>query len=210
MLENYKQNQDGIIEQISKEPFYYDNQYSESRYSIFSDRGNILNLRLGYIIGSLGKIPESLLDVGYGNGDFLINCKNFIKNLYGNDIEPAYPLPEGIDFISDITTKEVEVITFFDSLEHFHDIEFVKDLKCKYVIISLPWCYNGLDDKWFLNWKHRKPNEHLHHFNHISLEKFMNRNGFRMLNFCNLEDKIRIDNSLSPNILTACFIKKTK
>lgn len=208
MLENYKKNKFGVIEQIVKYPFSYDSIYSDSRYSIFSDRGNILNLRLGYIIGSIGKVPESLLDVGYGNGDFLNNCKNFIKSLYGNDIDPVYPLPEGINFVEDITSHSVEVITFFDSLEHFHNIDFVKDLKCKYVIISLPWCYNGSNDDWFLNWKHRKPNEHIFHFDHISLEKFMDYNGYKMMNYSNLEDKIRIDNTLTPNILTACFIKK--
>jgi hypothetical protein len=28
-----------------------------------------------------------------------------------------------------------------------------------------------------------------------------------MINYCNLEDIIRVDKSLSPNILTACFRK---
>ena len=147
------------------------------------------------------------MDVGYGNGDFLDSCSDFISKLYGNDIQPAYPLKDGIIFVDNITEQEVEVITFFDSLEHFDDIEWVKDLKCQYVIISLPWCYNGLDDKWFLNWKHRKPDEHLYHFNEISLEAFMNRQGFELVNFCNIEDKIRIDKTLTPNILTGCFKK---
>ena len=207
MIHNYELTQDGVIKQVNVKPFNYDIEYSDSRYYIFNDRGNILNLRLGYIIGSLGKVPQSLMDIGYGNGDFLNSCKNFIPILYGNDIQPAYPLSKGINFIDNITSQEVEVITFFDSLEHFPDIEWVKDLKCKYVIISLPWCYNGLDDEWFKNWKHRKPDEHLYHFNEKSLEKFMNRQGFKMLNHCNLEDKIRIDINLSPNILTACFQK---
>jgi hypothetical protein len=207
MIDNYTITQDGIIKQINISPFNYDIDYSDSRYSIFNDRGNILNLRLGYVIGSIGKIPTSLLDVGYGNGDFLNSCKGFIPQLYGNDIQPAYPLENDILFIEDITKQEVEVITFFDSLEHFPDIEFVKHLKCKYVIISLPWCYDGENDEWFKNWKHRKPDEHLYHFNEKSLEKFMNRQGFKMINYCNLEDKIRIDTNLSPNILTACFQK---
>ena len=205
MINNYKITPDGVIEQIVKEQFNYDKAYGD-RYSTFNTK-NIENLRLGYVIGSIGKIPDSLLDVGYGNGDFLINSKGLIKKLYGNDVEPAYPLPEGIEFVSNILNKEVEVITFFDSLEHFHDIEFVKELKCKYVIISLPWCYNGLDNEWFLNWKHRKPNEHLYHFNEKSLECFMNRQGFNLINYCNLEDNIRVDKKLIPNILTACFKK---
>lgn len=207
MINNYEITQDGVIKQINITPFNYDIDYSDSRYSIFNDRGNILNLRLGYIIGSIGKIPTSLMDVGYGNGDFLDSCTEFIPKLYGNDIQPAYPLNEGITFVDDITSQEAEVITFFDSLEHFTDIEWVKDLKCKYAVISLPWCYNGLDDEWFANWKHRKPDEHLYHFNEKSLEKFMTRQGFKMVNYCNLEDKVRVDKNLSPNILTACFKK---
>jgi hypothetical protein len=205
MLENYKINKYGVIEQIVKNQFNYDKAYGD-RYAMFSTK-NIENLRLGYIIGSLGRVPTSLMDVGYGNGDFLINSSGLIKELYGNDVEPAYALPDNIKFISNITEQEVEVITFFDSLEHFHDIEFVKDLKAKYVVISLPWCTNGLDDTWFENWKHRKPNEHLFHFNEITLETFMNSQGFKMINFCNLEDNIRVDKNLNPNILTACFKK---
>jgi hypothetical protein len=208
MINNYSLTQDGVIKQINYEQFNYDYEYSDSRYSYFNDRGNILNLRLGYIIGSIGKIPESLMDVGYGNGDFLESCKNFIPNLYGNDIQPAYPLTEGISFAPSITNQYAEVITFFDSLEHFQDIEFVKNLQCKYVIISLPWCYNGLDDQWFEQWKHRKPDEHLYHFNEKSLESFMNRRGYDLINYCNLEDKIRIDKNLYPNILTASFRKR--
>jgi hypothetical protein len=205
MLENYKINKYGVIEQIVKNQFNYDKAYGD-RYAMFSTK-NIENLRLGYIIGSLGRVPTSLMDVGYGNGDFLINSSGLIKELYGNDVEPAYTLPDNIKFISNITEQAVEVITFFDSLEHFHDIEFVKDLKAKYVVISLPWCTNGLDDTWFENWKHRKTDEHLFHFNEITLEKFMNSQGFKMINFCNLEDNIRVDKNLNPNILTACFKK---
>jgi len=208
MLKNYKLTQDGVIHQTNFKTFNYDIEYSDSRYSHFDDRGNILNLRLGYIIGSIGKIPESLMDVGYGNGDFLNCCAGSIKTLYGNDIPPAYPLNDDILFVPDITSQPVEVITFFDSLEHFSDIEFVKDLQCTYVVISLPWCTNGLDDEWFELWKHRKPDEHLYHFNERSLEKFMDRQGYTMINFCNLEDSIRKDSTLIPNILTACFKKK--
>jgi hypothetical protein len=208
MLKNYKKTQDGVIKQISRKPYNYNVEYSDSRYSIFKDRGNILNLRLGYIIGSVGYIPESLMDVGYGNGDFLDCCKKSIKKLYGNDIKPAYPLKDGIKSVKDITSVEAEVITFFDSLEHFTDIEFVKDLKCKYVVISLPWCLRGDNDEWFSKWKHRKPDEHLYHFDEKSLQDFMNRMGYDIVNFTNMEDKVRIDKDSRPNILTAIFKKR--
>ena len=57
-----------------------------------------------------------------------------------------------------------DIITFYDSLEHFEEIEFVKKLKCNYICISVPNCHYK-NDEWFRNWKHRKPNEHLWHFN---------------------------------------------
>ena len=208
MLNNYTKNEDGVIKQIICNPYDYSVEYSDSRYSVFNDRGNILNLRLGYIIGSIGHIPKSLMDVGYGNGDFLNSCNNSIKELYGNDVEPAYPLKDEIKFVKDITSVEVEVITFFDSLEHFPDIEFVKDLKCKYAVISLPWCWGGEDEEWFSNWKHRKPDEHLYHFDEKTLEVFMNRMGYDIINFTNVEDKVRIDKNYTPNILTATFKKR--
>ena len=131
-----------------------------------------------------------------------------IPKLYGNDIQPAYPLEKGIKFIDDITSIEVDVITFYDSLEHFENIDFVKKLKCKYIVISVPWCLNGEDIEWFKKWKHRKPDEHLHHFDELSLIKFMNRMGYNCLNFTNIEDKIRIDKNNNPNILTGCFKKR--
>jgi hypothetical protein len=40
---------------------------------------------LGYIIGSIGHIPESILDIGYGNGGFLKVC-SLIPNRGGVDI----------------------------------------------------------------------------------------------------------------------------
>ena len=36
----------------------------------------------------------------------------------------------------------------------------------------------------------------------------MNRQGFKLVNYANLEDNIRVDKNLVPNILTACFIKE--
>jgi len=208
MLRNYEKTQDGVIKQIERKPYDYSIEYSDSRYSVFDDRGNILNLRLGYIIGTIGHIPKSLMDVGYGNGDFLDCCVHSIPTLYGNDVEPAYPLKEGIKFVKDITSVEAEVITFFDSLEHFPDIEFVKDLKCKYAVITLPWCWGGDDDEWFEKWKHRKPDEHLYHFDEKSLTKFMDRMGYDIINYTNIEDKVRIDKNYLPNILTATFKKR--
>ena len=44
MIQNYELTQDGVIKQQTKKNYLYDKEYSDSRYSVFNDRGNILNL----------------------------------------------------------------------------------------------------------------------------------------------------------------------
>lgn len=206
MIENYEILSNGIIKQIEVNKIPYNVEYVETRYNTYNDKViNMSHLRLGYIIGSIGKIPNSILDVGYGNGGFLSVCKEIIPNCYGNDISD-YKLISGCHFVSDIINHECEVITFFDSLEHFDDIYFVKDLKVQYLCISLPWCHN-FSDEWFKNWKHLRPDEHLYHFDNVSLTTFMLEMGFELINFSNIEDIIRKPSDSNNNILTAIFKK---
>ena len=203
MLENYKLNEDGVITQIERTPFKYNVDYS-SNYNTYGEVGNYMSyLRLGNIIGALNKIPESILDVGYGNGSFLKACTQIIPNCFGHDIS-NYPLPSNCTFIENITDHEFDVVTFFDSLEHFNDIEFVQNIKTKYMVISVPLCHYK-DDKWFMEWKHRKPDEHLWHFNESSLVKFMDRMGYKVITLTNIEDTIRKNKTDEANILTGIF-----
>lgn len=205
MLENYLINDDGVICQIRTNPIKYTPEYSIA-YDRYGEMSNYMShLRLGYIIGSILHIPESILDVGYGNGSFLKTCSKLISKCYGNDIS-GYGIPENCVFVNDIKSQFFEVITFFDSLEHFQSIEFLSELKCKYICISVPWCHYH-NDEWFRDWKHRRPDEHLFHFNEISLTKFMKRMGFQIISYTNIEDTIRIQKNGESNILTAIFEK---
>lgn len=208
MLENYTEDNFGVVHQcLITEPVIYNKEYIDSRYHKYPEKCvNMSFLRLGYIVGSIGHIPNSILDVGYGSGDFLNVCKTIIPNCFGNDITDV-KLPQNISFVDNILEKRVEVITFFDVLEHFENIDFVKKLMCDFLCISVPWCRFPNDDEWFKNWKHRRPNEHLHHFNEISLVKFLRDRGYEPINLTNLEDSIRKDSNLSPNILTGIFKK---
>ena len=70
MLDNYEKDSNGVIFQKDREPFLYDYSYADN-YNTLPTNDIMSHLRLGYIIGSLGKMPESILDVGYGNGAFL-------------------------------------------------------------------------------------------------------------------------------------------
>lgn len=204
MLTNYFKDDFGIINQIKQEPYTYDVDYVKRNLDNLGEKLIQLSyLRLGYLLGVIKEIPKSILDVGYGNGSFLRACTNIIKDCSGNDISD-YSLPERCKFVPDIFSRHFSVITFFDSLEHFPDISFISKLKCDYVLISVPWCHYFSDD-WFDLWRHRKPNEHLHHFNKESLQKFFESNGFQMLDFSNIEDTVR--KSDSKNILSAVFRK---
>lgn len=202
MLENYSKTIDGVVYQLQGTPIEYDLPYIQ-QYVKYGDQMSYL--RLGYIIGSIGRIPDSILDVGYGDGSFLKVAKNIINSCYGNDVSP-YPVPNDCKKVNDITEEFYDVITFFDSLEHFEDIEFVKDLKCNFICISVPYC-SYKDDEWFKNWKHRKPNEHFWHFDQYSLSNFMMRMGYGIVSGSNIEDTIRKNEDENYNILTCVFKK---
>lgn len=206
MIDNYKITEDGVIQQIDVDLITYDLDYVNKSYVVYEPLPTYMSyLRLGNIIGSLNSIPKSILDVGYGNGSFLKICNDIIPECYGYDIS-GYPIPNGCKRVDNILENYYEVITFFDSLEHFENIDIVKNLKCKYVCISVPNCHYYNDD-WFYNWKHRRPNEHLWHFNEESLKKFMNRMGYELITSSNIEDTIRKNNKEETNILTCVFKK---
>lgn len=209
MLKNYEQLQNGVIHQkkiLNKLP-NYNKKYVDERYNSYGEKGmQMAYLRLGYMLGVLGKYGiNSVLDVGYGNGDFLKACMDYNLEAYGNDIS-EYPLPDGATFVKDILKKEVDVICFFDSLEHFEKIDFVKDLKAEFVFISLPYC-NYKSDEWFKSWKHRRPDEHLWHFNFHSLKQFMKEQGYELERISNFEDTIRKSTNSDMNILSGIFKK---
>jgi hypothetical protein len=206
-INNYEKLKNGIIRQINIKKREYNFEYSNI-YNSYGEKSNYLSyLRLGILLGTLNNIPNSILDVGYGNGAFLNCSNNVIKNCYGYDISD-YPIPTCAHKVTDIFDKHFEVICFFDSLEHFDDINIIDKLKCEYIFISVPWChYNS--DEWFLNWHHRRPNEHLWHFNDESLVRFFHENGYEKLYLGNFEDTIRKNASTDqPNILSAIFKKK--
>jgi len=207
MLVNYEKDINGVIKQIQREKFVYDVDYTVTRYDAKKvPVDNMSYLRLGYLLSNLGKIPESLLDVGYGNGKFLYKAKQIIQNCYGYDIPPQYPL-SGIPIVKDIYSETYDVVSFFDSLEHFDDIYEIKKLKTNYIYISVPWCHY-LDDEWFRDWRHRREHEHLWHFNLDSLVNFMREINYEYICHANIEDAIRksYDENLE-NILTAIFKK---
>ena len=208
MLENYEKLPNNVIKQkeIINTIQIYNVKYISESYNTYGEKGlQMAYLRLGFLLGSIDDEIKSVLDIGYGNGDFLKVCSNIIENCYGYDIS-NYPLPDKCVFVEDIFENEYDVTCFFDSLEHFEEIEFVSRLKSKYVYISLPWCHYK-SDEWFSNWKHRREDEHLWHFNDESLVNFMLEMGYKKVHISNVEDAVRKPINEEKNILTGLFKK---
>lgn len=206
MLKNYEFDKSGVIKQIEREPYKYGFEYSNNYNSLGELGVRMGHLRLGYLLGSIGKPINKLLDVGYGNGDFLNVAKTIIPNCYGSDVTDDYKIPDGCKFIQDIYSDEFDVVCFFDVLEHLDNIYDIKKLNTEYIIVSLPNCHY-FSDEWFDEWKHRKPNEHLWHFNEGSLVNFMKNIGYNTINISNVEDIIRTNNKPYSNILSGVFKK---
>ena len=163
-------------------------------------------LRLGYILGCINEPINKILDVGYGNGDFLKIASHYMPECFGSDVSQEYNIPEKTTYVDDIYSKEFDVVCFFDVLEHFDNIYDIKNLKTKYIVISLPNCHY-FSDEWFQDWKHRKPDEHLWHFNKSSLINFMQEIGYEVINTSNVEDVIRKNQEEYSNILSGVFKK---
>jgi len=125
MIENYEILKNGVIKQktILKKIKSYNLNYVNNSYNQYGEKGpQISGIRLGYLIATLGYWPQSILDVGYGNGDFLKVCKGVIDS-YGNDVS-GYPVPEGVTYTDNIFNKHYDVISFFDVLEHFNEMGY--------------------------------------------------------------------------------------
>ena len=181
----------------------YSEQYSKTRYDTYSTTDKMSELRYEIIKKHIGNV-NSVFDFGYGNGSFLKYCYDLGIDCYGYDISD-YPLKSGIQVVQDPDSVEVDVMTFFDSIEHL-DMpnlhEFLQSKKTKYFVISVPWYHESCGDDWFMNWKHRRENEHFHHFDSSGLISLLTDINCKIIHVGNDEDKIRTPYSNLPNILT--------
>lgn len=157
--------------------------------------------------------PKKLLDVGYGLGGFLdsVQLNDPRVALFGYDVTDVEP-PTGVTkFDGNFEYSNFDVVTFFDSLEHVpvKDItDYLRRFNTKCFIISVPWFQYNETDKWFKEWKHRRPNEHLHFFDVFGLTKILQELGYKIVHISNLEDSIRPSQDDHPNILTVVALKK--
>jgi len=214
MIDNYAVDEFGVIHQIEFTPISYDQKYI-TYYQDKSDRTIKLGYqRLGWILGLLDRIPESVLEIGYGTGTFIEAARiTGVPRCAGFDIAD-YPLPEGVAFLDWRQALEPswEVVAMFDVLEHVPDLSFLSRLKTDYLTLAVPYCHwRELGDAWFSAWRMRLPNEHLHHFDPDTLVRLLAHHGFEKLTLNTFEDGIRLrPGEKGPNILSGMFRKITR
>jgi hypothetical protein len=209
MLDNYHIDELGVIHQVTWKPKVYDLQYL-SYYEGLHDRTVKLGYqRLGWVLGLLRHIPDSVLEVGYGMGTFLEAAVLAGAPLAAGYDVARYPLPSGCLFIdwAEALTKSWELVALFDVLEHIPDLSFMSSLKTRYLALAVPYCrWQELGDEWFRDWRMRLPDEHLHHFDPVSLCSFMAYYGYRCVEWNTFEDGLRLrQGEIGPNILSAFF-----
>ena len=69
--DNYRIDEFGVIHQIEFTPITYDKKYL-TYYEDLSDRTIKLGYqRMGWVLGLMGRIPSSVLEIGYGTGTFI-------------------------------------------------------------------------------------------------------------------------------------------
>jgi hypothetical protein len=211
MIENYTKLSHGhwYQETLTGPIMNYNETYSKSRYDTYDTNDVMSNLRYDLISNTIGEF-DSICDFGYGNGAFIKKCLFEGHRVYGYDISD-YPVPEGSEKLGSINEQHFDIITFFDSLEHLQEkylTIFLKNLDTKHVCISVPWFHESQGSNWFLNWKHRRENEHLHHFDSSGLINLLLQSGYSIRHVGNNEDKVRTPTTDLPNILTVIATKK--
>ena len=148
----------------------YDKHYIEVRYDAYETTPLMSHLRLG-IVTAVAHGPK-LLDVGYGNGDFIkAACKAGFDG-FGNDVHGADYGVKEIDLHADMLAQtKWDVVTFFDSIEHITTFEVIRDLgrRTHTIIVSIPRKPSYFPCE--LDWRHYRPGEHLHYFSTFSLQK---------------------------------------
>ncbi len=187
----------------------YDIEYVRQRYDSIPEIVHEMSfLRSGFIKGVVGDY-KSILDVGYGNGDFLRtqrlwNLHNVMR--FGTDIS-GYPIPEACTFLSweQLPACHFDVACFFDSFEHVPDHKFMEWLNANWLVFTIPWFHMELGLDWFRQWKHRRPGEHIHHFYPDSLTRMLGHYGYRFVASQDLEDGIRRVRNGHENTFTAVY-----
>jgi SAM-dependent methyltransferase len=141
--------------------------------------------RLGFVSAAAGDgIGKRLLDIGCGDGSFLLEARQVGWSVMGTELNPVMARELGLDVLEDISLVADEgafdCITMWHTLEHMRDITSILKkiaglLKPEgRLIVAVPDC-GGLQARLFgPKWLHLDVPRHLYHFNNSSLRYCLN------------------------------------
>lgn len=196
------------IHQLNPQPFTYDKNYVATYDTPEYKRNEeiLCAMRYAFTVGALGGKISSILDAGYGNGAFMKFCLAMgVVEVYGKDETGLKVDGCGIVDAWPGSYDHCDVITFWDVLEHIEDPAFLHDVNAQMIVVSTPNCPSSVED--FKQYYHRKPDEHVHHWNKSTLMAFMKNYGWHYQACSYFEDYIRKprEGTNTPNILSMAF-----
>lgn len=158
-------------------------------------------LRVGLLKAFVSK--GRLLDVGHCRGDFVRAAQRAGFDAWGYDV---HGIDVGVPTVPKLCNGQPwDVVTFFDSLEHFDRLESARALGslAKWIVVACPCrpaSFPAVRD-----WRHYRPGEHLHYFSRQSLGRLFTRRALVLET--NAEDAVRGQRGSATNIATYIFRK---
>jgi SAM-dependent methyltransferase len=152
---------------------YYATVYYENRHG-FTLR-HCIRRRLGFVAAAVPPaISRRLLDIGCGDGSFLLAAKDAGWDVMGTELNPLTARSTGLDVMEAIeqipASHQFDCITMWHTLEHMRDVpamlrQITSRLKPEgKLIIAVP-DWGGLQARVFrARWLHLDVPRHLYHF----------------------------------------------
>lgn len=170
---------------------YYGNVYYGNRHG-FTAR-YCTRRRLKFVDAAVGLPPgQKLLDVGCGDGSFLLAAQKSGWEVVGTEINPELPRSAGLDVRERV--EQLSDLSPFDCITMWHTLEHMPDLGSMLsqlstllaptgrLVIAVPDNGSFQARAFRRKWLHLDVPRHLYHFDAFSLSFCLRRAGFRIEN----------------------------
>lgn len=168
---------------------YYGKQYHGGRHGRTAEHCARRRVRLVNEVG-LVHAGRRLLDVGCGDGTFLLAAKNRGWQVTGTEMNPDLARAAGLEVYGSLDElagcEPFDCITLWHVLEHLVDplaeLTALRKLLApdSVLVLAVPDAGGTQARLWGRSWLHRDVPRHLHHFSRRSLELHLHGAGFRL------------------------------